>query len=50
MTPLAVALQCISEGLQRASASFALIGGLAVSVCVEPRCTRDIDLARRGDE
>lgn len=45
MTPLAVALQRISEGLQRASVSFALVGGLAVSVHVEPRFTRDIDLA-----
>jgi predicted nucleotidyltransferase len=45
MTPLGVALQRISEGLQRASVSFALVGGLAVSVRVEPRFTRDIDLA-----
>ena len=45
MTPLGVALQRISEALQRASMSFALVGGLAVSVRVEPRFTRDIDLA-----
>jgi hypothetical protein len=31
--------------LQRASVPFALVGGLAVSVHVEPRFTRDIDLA-----
>jgi hypothetical protein len=45
MTPLGVALQRISEGLQRASVPFALVGGLAVSVPAEPRFTRDIDLA-----
>jgi predicted nucleotidyltransferase len=45
MIPLGIALRRISAGLQRASVSFALVGGLAVSVRVEPRFTRDIDLA-----
>jgi hypothetical protein len=45
MTPLGVALWRITDGLQRASVSFALVGGWAVSVRVEPRFTRDIDLA-----
>jgi predicted nucleotidyltransferase len=45
MIPLGIALRRISAGLQRASVSFALVGDLAVSVRVEPRFTRDIDLA-----
>jgi predicted nucleotidyltransferase len=45
MIPLGVALRRITDGLQRASVLFALVGGLAVSVRVEPRFTRDIDLA-----
>jgi predicted nucleotidyltransferase len=45
MIPLGIALRRISAGLQRASVSFALVGGLAVSVRVEPRFTRDIALA-----
>ena len=45
MIPLGVALQRIIDGLQRVSVPFALVGGLAVSVRVEPRFTRDIDLA-----
>lgn len=45
MTPLGAALRSISAGLQRESAEFALVGGLAVSARTEPRFTRDIDLA-----
>jgi predicted nucleotidyltransferase len=45
MIPLGVALRRITDGLQRGSVSFALVGGLAVSVRVEPRFTRDVDLA-----
>lgn len=45
MIPLGVALQRIIDGLQHASVPFALVGGLAVSVRVEPRFTRVIDLA-----
>jgi hypothetical protein len=45
MIPLGVALQRIIDGLQRVSVPFALVGGLAVSVRVEPRFTRDIGLA-----
>lgn len=45
MTPLGTALRSISAGLQRESAEFALVGGLAVSARTEPRFTRDIDLA-----
>jgi predicted nucleotidyltransferase len=45
MTPLGAALQRIAERLQRESADFALVGGLAVSARTEPRFTRDIDLA-----
>jgi predicted nucleotidyltransferase len=45
MIPLGVALRRITDALQRVSVPFALVGGLAVSVRVEPRFTRDIDLA-----
>jgi hypothetical protein len=45
MTPLASALRRISGRLERESADFALVGGLAVSARTEPRFTRDIDLA-----
>jgi len=45
MIPLGVALRRITDGLQRVAVPFALVGGLAVSVHVEPRFTRDIDLA-----
>jgi predicted nucleotidyltransferase len=45
MIPLGVALQRITDALQRVSVPFAVVGGLAVSVRVEPRFTRDIDLA-----
>lgn len=45
MIPLGVALRRITDALQRVSVPFALVGGLAVSVRVEPRFTRDVDLA-----
>lgn len=45
MTSLEAALRQIAADLTRAHASFALIGGLAVSVRTEPRFTRDADLA-----
>jgi predicted nucleotidyltransferase len=45
MIPLGVALRRIIDALQRVSVPFALVGGLAVSVRVEPRFTRDVDLA-----
>jgi hypothetical protein len=45
MIPLGVALRRITDGLQRVAVPFALVGGLAVSVHVEPRFTRDIGLA-----
>ena len=45
MTPLGVTLARITDRLHEASMPFALVGGLAVSVRVEPRFTRDIDLA-----
>ena len=45
MTSLEAALRQIGAGLTRAHVSFALVGGLAVSVRTEPRFTRDADLA-----
>ncbi len=45
MTSIGAALRSISGRLQRESAEFALVGGLAVSARTEPRFTRDIDLA-----
>lgn len=45
MTPLGAALHSIAGRLDRESAEFALVGGLAVSARTEPRFTRDIDLA-----
>ncbi|MGH9318973.1 MAG: nucleotidyl transferase AbiEii/AbiGii toxin family protein [Vicinamibacteria bacterium] len=45
MTPLGKALSRIAKDLTRAEASFALVGGLAVSVRTEPRFTRDADIA-----
>jgi predicted nucleotidyltransferase len=45
VTSLARTLHDISTDLTEARASFALIGGLAVSVRTEPRFTRDADLA-----
>jgi nucleotidyltransferase AbiEii toxin of type IV toxin-antitoxin system len=45
VTSLEVALRQIGTDLTRAHVSFALVGGLAVSVRTEPRFTRDADLA-----
>ena len=45
MNPLAQALARISSDLRDLNVSWALVGGLAVSVWAEPRLTRDIDLA-----
>jgi len=43
--PLAETLRRLAEDLDGAGASWALIGGLAVSVRTEPRFTRDVDVA-----
>jgi predicted nucleotidyltransferase len=45
MTSLETALRRIETDLREADASFALVGGLAISVQTEPRFTRDADLA-----
>lgn len=45
MTSLEAALRQIHTDLTEAHVSFALVGGLAVSVRTEPRFTRDADLA-----
>jgi len=45
VTSLEAALRQIGADLTQAHASFALVGGLAVSVRTEPRFTRDADLA-----
>jgi hypothetical protein len=45
VTSLEAALRQIGADLTRARVSFALVGGLAVSVRTEPRFTRDADLA-----
>jgi predicted nucleotidyltransferase len=45
MTSLEAALRRIEANLREVGASFALVGGLAVSVRTEPRFTRDADLA-----
>jgi predicted nucleotidyltransferase len=45
VTSLEAALRQIGADLTRAQVSFALVGGLAVSVRTEPRFTRDADLA-----
>jgi hypothetical protein len=45
VTSLEAALRHIGADLTRAHVSFALVGGLAVSVRTEPRFTRDADLA-----
>ena len=44
MTSLEAALRKISTELTQSGVSFALVGGLAVSVRTEPRFTRDADL------
>ncbi len=45
MTPLGNALSRIAGDLAESEASFALVGGLAVSARTEPRFTRDADIA-----
>ena len=45
MTAIADALRVIGAELEGRHAPFALVGGLAVSVRVEPRFTRDVDVA-----
>lgn len=45
MTSLEAVLRRIDADLREAAVSFALVGGLAVSVRTEPRFTRDADLA-----
>ena len=45
MNQLALALQEAMRELEGAGLSFAVVGGLAVSVRTEPRFTRDVDLA-----
>lgn len=45
MNHLGEQLIAIRDALDRHGARFALIGGLAISVRIEPRFTRDIDLA-----
>jgi predicted nucleotidyltransferase len=45
VTGLRPLLETAVAALTRCSASFALVGGLAVSVRTEPRFTRDVDLA-----
>jgi nucleotidyltransferase AbiEii toxin of type IV toxin-antitoxin system len=45
VTSLEAALRQIAADLTHARVSFALVGGLAVSVRTEPRFTRDADLA-----
>ena len=45
MTSLEAALRQVEADLTQAHVSFALVGGLAVSVRTEPRFTRDADLA-----
>jgi hypothetical protein len=45
VTSLEAALRQIDADLTQAHVSFALVGGLAVSVRTEPRFTRDADLA-----
>ena len=44
-TRLLTVLRCTATALHDRNRPFALVGGLAVSVRVEPRFTRDIDLA-----
>ena len=44
-TPLLSALRCTAAFLDARRQPWALVGGLAVSVRVEPRFTRDIDVA-----
>jgi hypothetical protein len=45
MTPLERSLRRITSSLDQVGQSYALVGGLAVSVRAEPRLTRDADLA-----
>lgn len=45
MNSLQMLLQRISVLLEQRSQTWAIVGGLAVSVRTEPRFTRDLDLA-----
>ena len=45
MSGLVAALRRIVSDLEEAGKPWALVGGLAVSVRVEPRTTRDVDVA-----
>jgi hypothetical protein len=45
MNQLEAGLRRIASALDRSSVKWALVGGFAVSARVEPRFTRDIDLA-----
>lgn len=45
MNPLAAALRRAADDLNQSGRRWALVGGLAVSARVEPRFTRDIDIA-----
>ncbi|MBI4603615.1 MAG: nucleotidyl transferase AbiEii/AbiGii toxin family protein [Planctomycetes bacterium] len=38
-------MRTVCQDLSTSGASFALVGGLAVSACTEPRFTKDVDLA-----
>jgi hypothetical protein len=49
LNPVAPALQRIFAELGDAGVPCALIGGLAVSARVEPRTTRDVDIAISAD-
>lgn len=42
--PIEGLLQEAAKALKRRSCRFAIIGGIAISVRVEPRFTRDLDL------
>ena len=50
LTSLEAALRMLVSDLLGNGASFALVGGLAVSVRAEPRLTRDADVAVSVDD
>jgi len=45
VTPLESALRAVLDDLEHLGASFALVGGFAVSAYADPRITQDVDLA-----
>jgi predicted nucleotidyltransferase len=45
MTPAEAALRKVSDDLDSLNAAWALVGGLALAARVEPRFTRDVDIA-----